>query len=302
MRRSGRRIRELRDPELDRWSELPDGVRHDFVDTDDGARLHVAQLGDGPPVLLLHGVGLGWQIWAAQMTLLAPAHRVIAWDMRGHGQSSVGHDGVNLAAVAGDVVSVLEAMDLRDVVLVGHSMGGMALGRCAVEHRDALVERSRALMFLATSAAMVDRESLGGVVVALADKVAKLNRDGARFHYPWGDNDLSAVLIRSVFGRRVSANMIDGVRRMFEAMDPSVTVACGRSIASHDVRRGLGGLPMPCSVVVGSADRLTSLSHAKVLDAALGRSELHVVDGSGHQVMQEAPEQLSAMLGRLAGA
>jgi pimeloyl-ACP methyl ester carboxylesterase len=300
VRVAGRRVRRSNDPDMDRYLGEPDGVTHHDLLTTDGALLHVAEAGSGTPVVLLHGVGLQWWVWAAQFRLLEGRHRVVAWDMRGHGRSTVGADGVTLDAVADDLVVVLRELDLHDAVLVGHSMGGMALARFCATHHSVLAERVRGLLFLATSAAMIDAESLVGALVGLANIASRLTGDGARLRYGWKDTDLSALLVRGAFGRRASGAAVDDVRRMMSELAPEVAAAAGRSIAAHDVRAELSHVDVPTTVVVGSADRLTSVAHARVIAAEIRGAQLVVLDGVGHQVMQEAPEQLDAVIEDLA--
>ncbi len=300
VRLAGRRVRRSSDHTIDDLLGVPGEVTHHDLVTSDGARLHVAEQGRGRPVVLLHGVGLQWWVWSAQFRLLHGHHRVVAWDMRGHGRSTVGSDGMALEAVADDLALVLRELDLHDAVVVGHSMGGMALARFCADHHDVLAERVGGLMFLATSAAMIDADSMIGAVVGLANILARLTGDGARLRYGWRDTDLSAVLVRGAFGRRVSGRAVEDVRHMMSELPPEVASAAGRSIAGHDVRGDLGHVDVPTSVVVGASDRLTSVSHARVIAELIEGAELHVLPHVGHQVMQEAPYELDELIEGLA--
>ena len=88
-----------------------------------GLRVRVA--GAGPTVVLAHGIALTmgeWNLVAA--LLLADGYRVVAFDARGHGQSTIGSQGVSAPAMAADLAAVLEATQVTDAILVGHSMGG----------------------------------------------------------------------------------------------------------------------------------------------------------------------------------
>lgn len=304
VRVAGGRVRAARDEGMDRFLGVPSEVTHHELRTADGALLHVADSGTGPgvdsPVVLLHGFGLQWWVWAAQFRLLSDRHRVIAWDMRGHGRSTVGDDGVTLEVIADDLITMLDHLDLRDAVVVGHSMGGMALAQCCATHHDVLAARVRGLMFLATSAALVDGETMVGALFGLLNRVADLTGDAARFRYGWRDTNLSALAVRVAFGDRVSGAAVDDVRRMLSELDHDVAVAAARTIADHDVRELLSHVDLPTKVVVGGADHLTSVGHAKVIQRIIEGAELHVLDGIGHQVMQEAPEQLDALIRELA--
>jgi pimeloyl-ACP methyl ester carboxylesterase len=175
-------------------------------------------------------------------------------------------------------------------------MGGMALAQFCAEHREVLTARVAGLMFLATSAALVDGETVVGALFGLLNRFADLTSDAARLRYGWGDTDLSALLVRIAFGHRVSGPAVDDVRRMLSELDHDVAADAARTIAAHDVRDLLDHVQLPTKVVVGSADHLTSVAHAKVIARLIAGAELHVLDGVGHQVMQEAPEQLDALV------
>jgi pimeloyl-ACP methyl ester carboxylesterase len=101
-----------------------EGVEHRFVDVR-GARLHVAELGSGPPVLLLHGWPQHWWSWRRLMPLLADRFRVLALDLRGFGWSEATPRGYRKEELAEDVVGVLDALAIERVQLVGHDWGGI---------------------------------------------------------------------------------------------------------------------------------------------------------------------------------
>jgi pimeloyl-ACP methyl ester carboxylesterase len=104
--------------------ELP-GVSHSWVDVG-GVRLHVAEAGEGEPIVLLHGWPEHWYAWRRVIPLLVAAgHRVIAPDLRGFGWSDAPHSGYRKDELAGDVVGLIEALDLEGVTLAGHDWGGL---------------------------------------------------------------------------------------------------------------------------------------------------------------------------------
>ena len=214
---AGTRIRHHHDPELDALFASAGELAHHHLPTADGGELHVVEAGAGRPVVLLHGVTLQWWVWSALISLLRDRYRVVAWDMRGHGESRAGSDGVSLEATASDLAMLLRELDLDDAILVGHSMGGMTLGHFVGRHSDELAARVSALCFVATSGCATDKSFSRGnlkTLYGLAGRalLAGLRRPSPR--YPWHDNDLSAVLLRTAFGPSATADMIDAVRRM----------------------------------------------------------------------------------------
>jgi pimeloyl-ACP methyl ester carboxylesterase len=105
--------------------ELPhvDGVRHSYVDVD-GLTLHVAEAGEGEPILLLHGWPENWYMWRRVMPALAPHFRVIAPDLRGLGWSDAPRGGYHKEQLATDILGLMDAMGLDRVRLMGHDWGG----------------------------------------------------------------------------------------------------------------------------------------------------------------------------------
>src|SRR5690349_17599213 len=108
----------------------------------DGTKLAVADTGgQGRPILFVHGLGLTHEVWLPQARVLRDRHRVLGRDTRGHGDSSPGVEGYSPTLFAEDIAAVLTALDLRDAVVVGHSLGGTNIGQFAVDHPDVLQER-----------------------------------------------------------------------------------------------------------------------------------------------------------------
>ena len=108
------------------------GVRHRFV-TVRGTRLHVAEAGDGDPVLLLHTFPQHWYAWRHVIPLLAGQYRLICPDWRGFGWSQAPPRGYDTASRVADILALLDAIDVRRVRLVGHDWGAHAAFRLALE-------------------------------------------------------------------------------------------------------------------------------------------------------------------------
>ena len=100
-----------------------DGVTHRYVDVP-GVRLHVAEAGEGPPILLLHGWPQHWWIWRKVIPALAESHRVICPDLRGFGWSEAPAGPYEISELAADMVALLDELGLDQVDLIGHDWGG----------------------------------------------------------------------------------------------------------------------------------------------------------------------------------
>ena len=299
VRRSGGSLRKSASGQHDHLTDL--SPTHHQLDTADGGSLHVVELGDGPPVMLLHGVTLQWWVWHQQFRDLSDRHRVVAWDMRGHGKSSAGTDGITLSAVGDDLALVLEELDLQGAVVIGHSMGGMALGRFCSDHHDVLSDRVHGLVFMATSVATMGLPALSSGLLGLLNLVSRATTGGmrAQLKYGWPETDLSFTLVRAAFGKVANPDDVSDVRQMISEFPPDSAAEAGDSIARHDVREDLSHVDVPAVVLVGDDDRLTPPAHARLVRDCVPGAELVVLPGVGHQVMQEAPRSVLDVLTKL---
>ncbi len=103
-----------------------------------GLNFHYQQAGEGPDVLLIHGVTGDLSIWflCQAMGVLARSFRVTAYDLRGHGYSDVPPSGYTSADQAGDTLAIMDALEIERAMLVGHSFGGVIAMHAAALHPD----------------------------------------------------------------------------------------------------------------------------------------------------------------------
>ena len=110
--------------------------------TSDGAEIFYKDWGSGQPILFSHGWPLSGDAWDAQMLFFGMnGYRVIAHDRRGHGRSSQPWDGNNMDRYADDLAELIEHLDLKDAILIGHSTGGGEVARYVGRHGTARVAR-----------------------------------------------------------------------------------------------------------------------------------------------------------------
>ena len=225
-------------------------VEHLRLATSDGGELQLWSAGAGRPVILMHGVTLQWWVWSAVIRLLRSRYQVIAWDMRGHGESRAGHRGVSLerARRSGAAAGVARPArrDRRrplDGRHVPRSVRAVATTSCSTNAWPAWSSSPRA---------PPPRRSpgvRGGLCRRLraGSRCWPIAAPGGTGGLPLAGSNLSAVMVRGAFGPRATARMLDDVRRMLaEVPDPDPGRG-GASIAAHDVRAG--------STAVDVADR-----------------------------------------------
>ncbi|RYZ29010.1 MAG: alpha/beta hydrolase, partial [Propionibacteriaceae bacterium] len=106
-----------------------------YISTKDGTQLYYVEQGEGRPVVLSLGWPLSSDAWQLELKLLADAgYRAIAHDRRGHGRSQQTYQGNDMDTYASDLADLVEALDLTDLAVIGHSTGGGEVVRYAAQH------------------------------------------------------------------------------------------------------------------------------------------------------------------------
>lgn len=297
LRRSAAGIKARTDSELDRLYELPGDVVHHDIPAVDGGSLHVVERGQGRPLVLIHGITLQAAVWSPQLHELADRYRVLAMDVRGHGQSRSGTAGFGRKVAARDVRTVLEHFDVHGAVIIGHSMGGMILMEFAGDFPDELDERVAGLVFMDTAAYQILPRPALPVAQAFGRRLKGRFEGGGRVpHWRVGEDDLSWVTARLAFGEHPSGKAVGQVRRFLEEVPQSTSLPSGIDLLDHDAREALAATHTPSMVLVGSRDLLTPVFAARRIANFLPNSRFEVLAGAGHQLMQERPREVAALL------
>lgn len=298
LRVSADAIKSRRDPDLDPLFEVPPDVVHHDIAAADGGSIHVIERGSGRPLLLIHGITLQAGVWAPQLNGLADRYRVLAMDVRGHGKSTAGSDGFGRKIAARDVATIIEELDLRDVVIVGHSMGGMILMEFAGDFPSLLQERVAGLVFMDTAAYQVAPKLVLPVAKALGSAVrGRLDRGVRVPQRAMADDDLSWIMTRLVaFGSDPPARAVDQTRRFAMEVPQSTSLPSGVDLLDHDAREALRATRTPSLILVGSRDVLTPVYAARRIAEFLPHARFEVLKGAGHQIMQERPAEFARLL------
>jgi pimeloyl-ACP methyl ester carboxylesterase len=243
--------------------------------------------------VLSHGVTLSVRTWLRQLdTLPAAGFRTVAFDHRGHGESVLGDAGHSVENLGNDIDTVLEALDLERVVLVGHSMGGIAVQSYIAQHPDAAKRRLAGLVLLSTLA-----RTPGGSQAAqlnqLVERVTRRTPDTTRI---WASPNLGLVLARLGFGRDAKPSHVELVRQMMLACGADTRTAAPRSLIGFDLTPTLERIALPTLIVVGTADVITPPYEARRMARAIPGSRLEVFEGGGHMLMLERTADLDALL------
>lgn len=267
------------------------GATASKVETNDGASLHVVSAGpaDGPTVVLSHCWMGNLELWSAvAQQLVADGHRVIAYDQRGHGSSSVGSADITIERLGDDLNSVLADLEVDDAVLVGHSMGGMAVQALAADHPETI------------------KQMKGMVLVSTATKPSRIAAPAGLAHRVIGESASGRLKRRGpkalgrTFGPAADPGHLDTMHDAMLATAGKTRADCLVAISRMDYRHRLGQISAPTRVLVGSEDRLTPPARSRRITDLIRGAEMTFLDDIGHMIPLESPDAVVAAIGSLA--
>jgi len=290
-RMAARRLRAAPDPDAGADLVAPFDELVGLASHDEGG-INVVRRGHGRPLVLSHGVTLSVRTWVKQLEQLPGAgFEVVAFDHRGHGSSRLGTAGHTVAALGWDVRTVLEELDLHDAVLVGHSMGGVAVQTFCIDHPDVAAERVAGIVLLSTLARgpLHGNPRLRHILAALAQAAP----DGAGL---LATKDVGLLLARLGFGRHPQPSHVELTRQMILACSAETRRDAPAALIDLDLTDDLPRVAVPTLVVCGSADVLTPLAESRRIAQRIPGARLEVVEGAGHMIMLERPEVLHGLL------
>jgi len=306
-RRQMRRI--ASDPEQEALGAALTG-RSLQVRSADGTELHIEVFGadQAPTFVLAPGWTESLSYWIYVIrALLSRGFRVVAYDLRGQGDSgpAVGED-YSIARFGEDLEAVLEASlpDGQLAVLAGHSLGAMSIAAWALNHD--VSRRARAIALVNTGLGDLLAEELLIPVPWLAQLVARSVPArltlGSRARLPVVSTPLIDAAIRyAAFGPAASPAQVAFYERMLLASNPRARADIGIALSELELSRALPRLTVPTLVIAGDRDKLTPPSHARRIAAALPRPErLIVLDDTGHMAPLERSREVTDALLELA--
>jgi pimeloyl-ACP methyl ester carboxylesterase len=298
-------------PDPERGEPLEDRPGEETrIQSFDGTELAVNVVGPaGAPVLvMIHGFSADLTLWHYQWKLFSRDYRCVLLDQRGHGRSGPGTGGdYALEAFGRDIKAVLDDVAPGEpVVLMGHSMGGMAIMSFAEHYPEEFGPRVKAVVLANTAAAELVKEAagnlgahLGKLVAAAAVRVAhdprRVYRVRARALAGQGDLAFAAARLTN-FGPNPPPSLVEHVARVSARAPVEVWTDLLGSIVEMDLRYALAHITVPALVAVGDVDRLTPPASALAIKRMLPDARMVVFKGSGHCTMLERHEQFNRMV------
>jgi aminoacrylate hydrolase len=256
-----------------------------------GARLSYTVNGHGPAVLLIQGIGVAGEGWRPQLDGLADRHRLIAFDNRGLGESTLDDvASVSIETMAADALAVADDAGAEHVHVVGHSVGGLVAQQLALT----APQRVKSLTFMCSFAHGREAASLdkGMFLTALRTRLGTRAMRRNAF--------LSLVMPAALLATVDRAALAEKLRPLFGhdlADQPPIVMRQLRAAARYDAFERLGALaPLPTLVLSAAHDRIARPTYGRALAAAIpGARYLEIADAA-HGLPLQSPAQVNELL------
>jgi pimeloyl-ACP methyl ester carboxylesterase len=263
-----------------------------------GARVNYVEMGEGPPVILIHGLSGCWQNWLENIPQLARKHHVVALDLAGFGESELPNEEISIRGYGRFVDAFLGSIGIERAALVGNSMGGFIAAETAISHPSRI---DKLVLVSAAGLARVGNRQLYAVERA------------ARLFHP-----LTAAFLarREHLVRRpgLRRRMLYGVVRYPERIAPELAyeVASGAgkpgfldaldAIMDYDFRDRLPEVSAPTLIVWGRDDRIVPVDGADEYERLIPNAGKVIFEDTGHVPMLERPARFNQLLEEFLGS
>jgi len=264
------------------------------ITTADGTELYYKDWGKGPAVTFSHGWPLSADMWDGQMLFLAQnGFRVIAHDRRGHGRSTQSSGGNDMNTFADDLATVIEALDLDEVTVVGHSTGGGEVTRYIGRHGTSRVAK---IVLISAIPPMVGKsannpdgvppEAFDGFRAGMMADRSQFYRDLAAPFY--GANRPGAKVSQGILDSFWSISMQSGLKNSYE---------CLKAIAETDFTEDLKKFDVPTLVLHGDDDQVVPVhNHGQKTADLIKGSKCKIYPGGAHGMTATRQDEVNADL------
>jgi non-heme chloroperoxidase len=264
------------------------------VTTKDGTEIYYKDWGEGPVVTFSHGWPLSSDAWDGQMLFLVHnGFRVVAHDRRGHGRSSQASSGNDMDGYADDLAAVIEALDLKDAILVGHSTGGGEVARYIGRHGTRRV--AKAVLIAAVPPIMLkSTANPEGLPMEVFDSMrSSLTKDRSQFYKDlatqfYGANRPGAKVSQGILDQFWLWSMQAGLKNAYESI---------KAFSETDFTEDLKKIDVPTLVMHGEDDQIVPVKDSAVKTTRLIRGAKEIFyPGAPHGLTATLQDQVNADL------
>ncbi|MDG0811997.1 alpha/beta fold hydrolase [Cohnella rhizosphaerae] len=259
-----------------------------YVEVQKGIRIYVEDIGEGTPIIFLHGWPLNHKMFEYQyLELPRLGYRCIGIDLRGFGKSDASWDGYNYCSLADDVKAVIDHLGVSGATLVGFSLGGAVAVRYMARHAGHGI--SRLLLVGAAAPSFVQREDFkhGTPPEKVEDMILQAYADRPA---------LAAQFGKMLTASKPSAGMAAWLQSLAFEASAVGTYKALESLRTEDLREDLPLIGVPTAIFHGVQDEICPFALAEEIRRLVPASTLHRFEESGHAVPFDEPQLFSERL------
>ena len=241
------------------------------------------EIGAGEPLLLIHGLGYGRWGWEPLLPLLAERFRVISFDNRGIGESSVPPGPYTAGEMAGDALAVLNAADVEHAHVVGTSLGGMIAQELVLEAPD----RVDRLVLISTTPGARGGYPMPAATIRLITEAAK-----------WAPDVALRRFVENALGPEPDRELVERIlaHRVAAPQDPAGWAAQAAAGTTYEGAGRIASITAPTLLITGTADRVVDYRNSLALAESIRGSDLRLIPGAGHLVFWEDPHAVADLI------
>lgn len=262
-----------------------------FIKAKDGTSLHVKDMGQGRPVVLIHGWPLTGDMFEYQtVALLEAGFRVITYDRRGFGQSGHPASGYNYDVFADDLASVIDGLDLQGAALVGFSMGGGEIARYLSRHGASKISKT-VLVASVAGYLLKDDTNPDGVDGSVFEGMKKdIREDRFAFLQSFAKTFYGVGYVT----KPVSQGVLDWSFVLGVMASPKATIDCVDAFGKTDFRADFAAFTVPTLVIHGTGDKTVPIDPTgRAAAKAIAGAKLIEYDGEPHGLFATVPDRLN---------
>ena len=241
-----------------------------------GVNIYYEISGQGPALVLLHGWAENHNFWKFQIPDFSKDYKVVAIDLRGHGESDKPKAEYSIQKFADDLYHVLNGLGIDRAIIAGHSMGGMTALVFCLAHP----EKVKALILVNTTSAGIHEAG----IISPKEILEIIRTSGF-------ENVVKQFFAQTFFASGTSGDLINWAKSEVLKTPQYVVEEALKAIMEHAVTRKLSKITVPTLIIHSTEDLAIGVKMAEIMNERIPNSRLKIVEGAGHHTMLEKPDE-----------